>query len=158
MAGALPISTTVLYQQPDGTFQTSSSGVNGETAITVPISDLVCQDDLDPGGAETTSDLQSLGQDIYHVFLEAPGSNLDDPTRGVGVEGLLSGSTDDLKRNVQTIDRQLELDSRVAKSTTTLTNPATGEFDCNTVVEPIGSVLPLQYTYNSKTGLQQVGQ
>ena len=60
MPTRLPNSTTTLYQQPDGTYQITASGVSGETPTTVYVTDLVCTDDLDANGAETTSDLQAF--------------------------------------------------------------------------------------------------
>ncbi|HEX8795448.1 MAG TPA: hypothetical protein VF765_31075 [Polyangiaceae bacterium] len=85
--------------------------------LTAP--DLVCLEDLDPFGGETTSDLQSLWQDVYHILVETPCSNPDDPDRGVGLPKLLSGAVGDLVRICHVIDAQLKKDDRIdgAKST-----------------------------------------
>jgi hypothetical protein len=53
--------------------------------------DLVAFDDLSTFGEETTSPIQELEQDLYHRLIETPGSNLDDPNRGLGIEDALSG-------------------------------------------------------------------
>ncbi len=56
--------------------------------------DLVAFDDLSSFGLETTSALQELEQDLYHRLVETPGSNLDDPNRGLGIDDALSGALD----------------------------------------------------------------
>lgn len=56
--------------------------------------DALCLDDLDANGRELDSPLDELWQDLYHRLLEAPGSNIDDPDRGVGLEDLLSAGFD----------------------------------------------------------------
>jgi hypothetical protein len=121
--------------------------------LTIP--DLLCVDDLDPNGGETTSDLQSLAQDIYHLLIEAPGSNPDDPDRGVGVEGLLGNSSANLAAAASTIDTQLRRDDRIDSSKTTLTTNPDGSYNLLIQVVPTGSVLPLTYGYNyaNATGL-----
>jgi hypothetical protein len=47
--------------------------------------------DLDPFGAETSGAYEELAQDMYHVVEQDLGSNLDDPTRGLGVANMISG-------------------------------------------------------------------
>lgn len=54
------------------------------------MSDLLWLTDLDISGAETQSDNDELVQDTFHVLEQDLGSNLDDPTRGLGVANLLS--------------------------------------------------------------------
>ena len=151
MPSFLPISAATLFLQPDGTYSSSSTGAAGESAITVPITDLVCMDDLDPNGSETTSDLQNLTQDIYHVILETLGANLDDPTRGIGIENVLSASSLDVTALPPIVDRQIELDARVQSSTTTLTQDSGAPNSWTILIEvlPVGSVLPIQYSYSS---------
>lgn len=56
--------------------------------------DLRCYDDLDLFGAECEDALEELEQDNYHRLIEAPGSNLDDPDRGLGISDVLSGVAD----------------------------------------------------------------
>ncbi len=115
--------------------------------------DAVCTDDLDPNGNETTSDLQNLAQDIYHILLEAPGSNLDDPARGIGVEGLLSGTSLTLTQAASVIDSQLRKDDRIDSSTTTLTLDAGGTYQLTILVTVDATVLPLGYTFSQQGGL-----
>lgn len=83
--------------------------------------DAVLYDDADPLGAECTSELQVLEQDVYHVLIEEPGSNPDDPNRGIGIEGKLSGTEDDFLLLPSAIDAQLREDDRIDESTTTIT-------------------------------------
>ncbi len=54
--------------------------------------DLLCVDDLDQFGGELDDPIAELAQDNYHRLIEAPGSNPDDPNRGLGLEDLLSAS------------------------------------------------------------------
>ena len=79
--------------------------------LTTP--DLVCMLDLDPNGAETTSDLQSLEQDIFHVLINLLGDNPDDPGRGVGIDQYLSGTLDQIAPLAKIIENQIDQDDRV---------------------------------------------
>lgn len=54
--------------------------------------DVLCLDDLDAFGTELDDPLAELLQDDYHRLIEAPGSNPDDPNRGLGLEDLLSAA------------------------------------------------------------------
>jgi hypothetical protein len=127
--------------------------------VTVPVTDLVCTDDLDPNGAETTSDLQALAQDLYHLIIETPGSNLADPTGGLGIEGILSGPAANVRRALAQFDAQIGTDPRVANSVTTVTSDANGQpLSANIEILPIGSLLPIQFAWSKVTGLQRVNQ
>ena len=157
MPTRLPNSTTTLYQQPDGTYQITASGVSGETPTTVYVTDLVCTDDLDANGAETTSDLQAFAQDIYHLMIEAFGSNLADPTGGLGLNSLLSGSAQDAKAVLATVDPMIRQDPRTDQSTTTATYDGAGNLTgAQIVVLPVGSLLPIQFSWAPVSGLQRV--
>lgn len=147
----LPISTATLYLQPDGTYSAASTGAINEVPVTVNVTDAVCTDDLDPSGNETTSDAQGLAQDIYHILLETLGSNLDDPNRGIGTMGYLSGSTTALAGLPSIIDSQLRKDTRIQSSQTTLrTLPTTPvSYQIQIQVNAIGSVIPLAYVYSN---------
>lgn len=81
--------------------------------LPLTITDLVCELDLDAYGRETTSDLQSLIQDVLHLLLEDLGSNLDDPNRGVGVENYLSGTEEQFAQLPRIIEEQLGQDDRI---------------------------------------------
>lgn len=56
--------------------------------------DALCLDDLDAYGRELDAPLDELWQDLYHRLFERPGSNVDDPDRGIGLEDLLSAGFD----------------------------------------------------------------
>jgi hypothetical protein len=122
--------------------------------LTVP--DAVCVDDLDPNGNETTSDLQTLAQDVYHILLEAPGSNPDDPARGIGLEGYLSGTTVDLGLVPRIIDAELRKDARIDSSSSTLVLNDDGSYSLNIAIDVNGSVLPLGFVFTQVGGLVQV--
>lgn len=121
--------------------------------------DLVGLDDLDPFASETTSDLQSLLQDLYHVLIELPGSNPDDPTRGVGIDQYLSGTLDQLRTLPGVIETQFTADDRVDGCTASLESQSSGPYPWIIAVEVqvSGTVIGLQYGWDSVGGLQQVG-
>lgn len=52
--------------------------------------DLRCLDDMSLFADECANELEELEQDVYHVLIQESGSNLDDPTRGLGLDDLLS--------------------------------------------------------------------
>lgn len=54
-------------------------------------SDAICYSDLDALGRETDDPVEQFAQDIYHRLVETPGSNADDPDRGLGLDLMLSG-------------------------------------------------------------------
>lgn len=128
------------------------------TDPTLPLTypDLVCVDDLDPFASETTSDLQNLTQDVLHLLRELPGSNPDDPTRGVGVEAYLSGPLTAFARLPSIIDAQLSTDDRIDSSKTTIISngdqPPT--IQINLVVN--GQLLSAQFGFVNGT-LNQLG-
>jgi hypothetical protein len=110
--------------------------MSNASQLPLTVSDVVCLDDLDANGSETTSDLQTLIQDVYHVLIEVRGSNIDDVTRGAGVELLLSGDASVLPGVAQEIETQLGQDSRIAAVTATISLVAPGGS------APDGTVLP----------------
>jgi phage baseplate assembly protein W len=150
-AGPLPITMATLYELADGTYSDDPS--SGGVPTQVPVTDLLCIDDLDPNGGETTSDLQSLAQDVYHILLEPLGSNLDDPARGVGFAGLLSAPSTKLAAAANICDSQLRKDSRIQGSQTTLVQNSDGSYSVSVQITVAGGVLPLSYTYSKQTGL-----
>jgi hypothetical protein len=123
--------------------------------LTIP--DLVCEDDLDPFARETTSDLQSLEQDCLHVILEEPDSNLDDPGRGIGIAGLLSGTSVDLALAQSHIDSELQKDDRIDAVRSEVTDQGDGEFDLIIEIAVGAATLGLSYSYTASGGLQAVG-
>ena len=117
--------------------------------LTVP--DLVLLDDLDPFANETTSDFQTLTQDIFHLLKELPGSNLDDPNRGVGIQQYLSGDAAKLANLQQTIDAQIKQDSRVTGCSTTIDQDSSGRFTLSINVAVSNEVLPLLFGFDNAT-------
>ena len=115
------------------------------TNLPLTYPDLVCLDDLDPFAGETASDLQSLGQDLYHVLVQLPNSNPDDPDRGIGVMQYLSCTETQFRSLGGKIDKQFEEDSRVVSSKTTLSTSPDGSFVVNVEVKTANGIIPLQY-------------
>lgn len=128
------------------------------TPPTLPLTypDLVCVDDVDPFAAETTSDLQTLEQDVYHLLIQEPGSNLDALDLGIGIEGYLSSSQTDFLTIAATIDRELVKDSRIDGSVTTITPPSPAAPTWLVVISLTvsGTVIPLTFTYDDAAGLE----
>ena len=94
--------------------------------------DALCLDDLDANGTELDDPIAELYQDLYHrIALEAPGSNLDDPARGYGLVGRLSGAgkraalSADIKHGIESECRK---DSRVLDARADVTETAPGEY------------------------------
>jgi len=123
--------------------------------LTIP--DLVCLDDLDPFGRETTTDLESLWQDVYHVLIEILGSNPDDTSRGAGVMQLLSGDVAALDRLPSRIDHALEADPRINASTTTITQEPDASYRIAIAIDTAAGVTGLQFSYSSAGGLVFLG-
>jgi hypothetical protein len=155
MTQGLPQSMATLYLQPSGLYEAASTGAIGEVAVVVPITDAVCVDDLDENGNETTTDAQALAQDVYHIFIEVLGSNLDDPNRGLGVDGFASANSTQLASLPSICDSQLQKDTRIAGSKTTLTMTSTNPlaFSMSTEIVADGTIIPLDFTYTAQTGL-----
>lgn len=125
------------------------------TSLPLSVADLVCVEDLDPFAAETTSDLQTLEQDVFHILIEDPGSNPDDPDRGIGIDALLSGTTVHLAALPDLIDHELQKDDRVDSSRLTLTQLSDGSFRIEIEIQVDATVIPLAFTYSSVGGLQR---
>lgn len=128
------------------------------TPLPLTYPDLVFLADMTPLALETTSDLQNLEQDVMHILEETPGSNLDDLTRGVGLDYWLGGTVNDFAKVASTIDAQLEKDPRIESSTTTITTTTNGNggtsYSISIYVEVAGSVVPLGYVYSPSNGVQ----
>jgi hypothetical protein len=129
-------------------------------ALPLTYPDTLWTDDMDANGQETTSDLQTLAQDVYHVLEEAPSSNWDDGERGLGLAGLLSNSTLTLLQRGALCDVELKKDPRIQSSLTTITldtgsTPQDPAYQIAIEIQPVGSVvpLPLGFSYAQSTGL-----
>ncbi len=108
--------------------------------------DLLCVNgDLDPFGGETTSDLQSLIQDVGHLLQEEPGSNPDDPNRGIGVHLYLNGTVDAFKGLSGLIEAQLSEDDRIDGISCKVTTNPNGTFLLRLDIGVNGTIVPLQY-------------
>lgn len=83
-------------------------------------------DDMDPLGADTASDLESLEQDVLHIIAQALGSNIADQDHGIGAVGYLGGTEEKLKKMPGRIDAQLPDDPRITSSTTTYAKASDG--------------------------------
>ncbi len=96
--------------------------------------DALALDDLDQFGGEIDDPLLELAQDLYHRIIEAPGSNLDDPARGYGLEGRLSsgGRTASFLTDIQHgLEAEMRKDSRVLEVRASVSSPATGEYEAH---------------------------
>ena len=120
--------------------------------------DLVCADDLDLFGSETTSELENLIQDVQHVILETLGSNLDDPQRGVGIFTYLSASADKLLGLPGIIETQLIEDDRITQCLCTI-SPSTEENTYNILVQIAvdGNQINLSFAWDASGNLVFTG-
>lgn len=95
--------------------------------------DLVCWDDLDLYGAETTDDLEQYEQDSYHCLIENRGENLADPNGGLGLEDGLGGPFDpNLKNDIET---ELKKDERTDTAEAQISQLTNGQFAIALVAE-----------------------
>lgn len=124
---------------------------------TLPLTytDGVCFDDVDGFGRETTSDLENLVQDVFHILDEDPGSNPDDINRGIGVYGMLSGSSVDLAKVASRVDRELAKDDRIDSSKTTIAVTAgqPNAYTMNLRIVVDGTVVGLSFAFDAVNGL-----
>jgi hypothetical protein len=127
------------------------------TGLPLTVPDVVCMLDVDAFARETTSDLQSLTQDVFHRLLETPGSNPDDPTLGIGVEEMLSGTSPNLAQITRKVDEQLALDPRIDSISSTLTSTTDGNgpasYTLAIAIQVNGSVTSLTFLYTAAGGL-----
>lgn len=102
-------------------------------------------EDMDPNGADTDSDLESLEQDCLHVITELYGSNAADPNSGCGAATLLNGTFDQLQTLCGLIDTQLPEDPRVTSSQSTLTTEDDGSYLITVVIQAGAQVFTLNF-------------
>jgi hypothetical protein len=119
--------------------------------LTAP--DLVLVDDLDPLGAETTSEAQNLSQDCYHNLIARPGSNLDDINRGVGVDQYLSGTLQSFNALPGIIETDFLKDSRIQNCAAAVVQNADGSYTISVQIVGVVGVLNLLFGYNQASGL-----
>lgn len=89
------------------------------------MTDLLCLDDVDALGREVGA-RDAYIQDMYHRLIEEPGSNLDDPDRGLGIIGWLSAPYNDQWPGM--IAAECMKDDRTANASATLTPRGDGGF------------------------------
>ena len=102
--------------------------------------------DLDAGGVDTASDLESLEQDVLHILQETLGSNLADPDKGCGAQDYLSGTLGQLQQLPGLIDAQLGDVTRITSSQSTLLPQLPdGSWVVQVNIVVAGSVYELQF-------------
>ena len=120
--------------------------------LTIP--DLVGLDDVDSFMSETTSDLQTLLQDVYHILIQLLGSNLDDMTKGCGIDTYLNGTLTQLAQLGPIIETQLTADTRITRATANIqTQSGPYPYVINISIEVAGQVIGLQYGWSQPGGL-----
>lgn len=124
-----------------------------QPVLPLTYTDLVCELDADAFARETTSDFQNLQQDVSHILIETPGSNPDDPDRGIGIDELLSGTEANLRRAIAKIDSELPKDPRIDASATNIVNTDPGDYDIDIQIVVDGQVIGLSFAYSSARGL-----
>jgi hypothetical protein len=135
----------------------ASSPNNPGSALPFTYADIVLDDDMSLYAAETTSDLQTLVQDVTHVLVELLGSNPDDPNRGVGIATYLSGKVSDFQSVIGIIERQLTTDDRITSCVTTIVPLDDVNYQLFINIEVAGAVIPLQFGWSSAGGLVASG-
>lgn len=126
-------------------------------ALPLTVPDVVCLLDLDPFARETTSDLQTLAQDVFHILLEPPGNNIDVPDRGIGIEQLLSGTLASLQQAANRIDHELPKDDRIDACSTTITQDPDGTYQLHIEIQVDATVVGLDFSFAAASGLSMVG-
>lgn len=101
--------------------------------------DLLAFEDLDLFGTELDDPLEELRQDLFHRMIEAPGSNLDDPDRGLGLLDMLSGVFDPGLAN--RIEAECLKDDRVEAAKCTLEDLGQGSFRATLEIEANGEAM-----------------
>lgn len=124
-----------------------------QVALPLTYADLVMNGDLDPFCSETTSDLQNLIQDVGHIIEQTLGSNLDDPTRGVGIQNYLSGTQDNFNTLPGVIESQLLTDDRIDTVACQINQEGNGDWLVLIQIGVNGTIIPLQFGYSSAAGL-----
>lgn len=141
--------------------------MSNATSLPLTYTDLVCLDDMDPLASETTSDLENMWQDAYHILIEDPGSNPDDIDRGLGISSLLSGDASVLQTLPRLAEQELLKDERIDQVRVQLAQvspggtysdgsaaPPEGAYEVLVQIQPAGSVLPTarSFAYSPSAG------
>lgn len=129
----------------------------GPPPLPLTYTDAVCGLDVDPLGRETGSDLENLVQDVFHVLLQALGSNPDDPDRGLGIEAVLNASDTAARTISGRVDRELDKDTRISSSSTSFSEQPDGSYLISIRIQVGDTVLPLDFSFDSQSGLNFLG-
>ncbi len=80
--------------------------------------EISCLEDMDPFATETSDPYEQILQDVFHRLIEDPGSNPDDPDRGLGLLAMLSGVLDPTLKH--DIEAEVRKDPRLDGCTATI--------------------------------------
>lgn len=112
--------------------------------------DVLCYDDLDLSGTDIDDPLVELEQDLVHRALEAPGSNIDDQERGLGLRDRLSGLED--PTIAQQTDAEFMKDDRVTTSRTAIAETQPGEYALESEIQVNGKTLKIDLDVAQQEG------
>ena len=110
--------------------------------------------DLDPMATEITDPLEAYAQDMIHRLIEMPGTNPDDPDRGLGLTQMLSGPID---RSIEgRVVSELSKDSRTDEVTAKLSaGDGDGVYLLDVLCTADGALVPFVLEL-SKNGVRRV--
>lgn len=114
------------------------------------MADVLCFDDLDLFGRELDDPLAELEQDLVHRVYEVPGSNLDDPERGLGLRDRLNG-IEDAALGPQ-IEAELSRDGRVDAARATRKDVSASSREFEVVIQVNGKQLNLDLDLAASQG------
>jgi len=117
--------------------------------------DLDWWDDLDPFASEITDPVEILIQDTFHMLIESPGSNADDPDRGLGIEDMLSGVANIPVAEAH-IAEGLQRDPRIDLAVATITKTGDNAYHLHLDIEYDGHELGLDFTKDA-SGFARAG-
>jgi phage baseplate assembly protein W len=115
--------------------------------------DFDCWDDLSLFDRDLTDPVEVLAQDVYHILIEPPGSNIDDPDRGIGIPDLLSAPSDPTLAH--RIDSQVQRDDRVSSCQTTISENSPGVLRVDLHIDTSGGAIDLAFQ-NDAEGFRRV--
>ena len=116
--------------------------------------DLACYYDLNLMGREVSDPLEELAQDVYHRLIETPGSNIDDPDRGLGLEDALSGPYDPTLG--ARIEAELRKDDRIGGVSATVLLVEDGHYEIAIEIEVDGSTIGVVFESDAAGGVRRV--
>lgn len=105
--------------------------------------DLKCQYDFDMFATELDDPMAELAQDVLHILLEPLGTNIDDPTRGLGFPDRLSQPFD--PRLPTEVEQQLMKDIRITAARCEITQLDDTSFTADIQIEANGDELGIVF-------------